>query len=1754
MACQFDNLTKSQSQIWTGQRLHPDKPIYNMGLVYLIQGNLDPQNFCRAFDATVLRSDALRTVIEIKEESPKQVVKSTIPKSCDYLDFSQQEMSEAEFQGWVEERVARPFNLEECSYESILIKLTENQWAWLFNQHHILGDASSFSLIFDAVQNEYQRILKGEVSSPEERPSFQEFREFEKAQVLQSDLSTNWFDTKTSNSPPSLYGNRKSPRTTDSQRLTWNLGPELSSKIRELAIHPDFRALTRHMSQFNFFATVLFAYLSHVSGQRELTIGAPAHNRVSKAFKKTIGMFIELFPMAISIDSGDSFKSLFDKVAAEAMGWVRHAKPGASESHFQRSFNSVLNYITADFGRFTDIPMQSRWIHSGHSDLGHHFRIQVQDFDQSGNFALHFDFNNEVFDRTLKQKAIQHFKNLLHAFLRDPHVLLDSVCVLSDRELDDYFGRLCRWDSKQEQSLIQKFERQVADHPESIAISFGRQELTYRQLNQNVNRLVKMLNERGVRSGSFVPLVMNRSPEAIVAIIAIMKLGAAFVPLDPHSPAQRLRIQLEDLSPVCVLVQEEDSTRIPNNFRALEISLLSDEIRLSDPRRRQFDQISGSVQQTLDEGLAYMIFTSGSTGKPKGVRISQTALLHYLQWAQGEYCGDKAKSMPLFTPLSVDLSITSLFLPLLSGGTVFIYGRKFEKADLAIVDVVNDDRVDIIKMTPSHLEVLNGLNFKNKKTGQLILGGENLPVAVAQSAQRLFGKDIVIYNEYGPTEATVGCIVEVFNSNSHTSGDVPIGKPIERMHAFIGNSAGVPVPTGVTGELFLSGYGLADGYYRRPELTRQRFVDHPYFKGQKTYRTGDLARLRKDGVFEFLGRNDNQVKVNGVRIELGEIEAALKSHPQVQQVVLGVDKTGVPAALDSADKIRNCRRCGLPSNFPDISFDRTNLCSLCYSFDNFKKNAENYFQSLAKLRSILDDGIRESSSFDMLVLLSGGKDSTYMLSRLVEMGYRILAFTLDNGFISEEAKANIDRIVSHLGVEHVYGTTKAMNEIFVDSLRRHSNVCHGCFKTIYTLSLKIAREKNIPFIVTGLSRGQFFETRLTEELFCGASSELIQIDDAVLAARKQYHRVEDAVKRNLDLGLFDDDSIFEEVKFIDFYRYCDSTLEEMYIHLNEKLPWVRPSDTGRSTNCLINDAGIYVHKKERGFHNYAYPYSWDVRLGHKKRNEALEELDDEIDLSRVQAILDEIGYRPQDRNSPELVAYYVANRNIPDTEIAEFLSELLPSGMIPRKCIAVPEIPLNNTGKVDFHELKKMAGRSGSQSTTRIFQAPRTAAEKGMASIWEKVLRTPRIGIHDNFFDLGGDSIAAIQVIAKAGEFGWGLTPVDLFENLSVAELAKVLTSQELSASQNPVVGSVELLPIQQQFLAKQTDPENSSQVVKLRLGFQPEKLILQKALGSVFYHHDMLRTKFQYSQTDQHCDWTATCPAPDLKLLNELPDVEVIDGSIQDGLTREQFVNSLIEDTNQRFDIRSGPLVKLFWVIDQDHQDELIFVIHHLVIDGASWPVLLADFEAAYKQHLATPDLSIDEVLFPAKSTPFSEWSRRTKLANDEDVFERKAKQTAIQEKKTGCEPFRWDYVLSGELSSAVLNSTSLTASRIHELLLAAVSLTIMDSFHVSQFSVDVESHGRHNCFEGLDVSRTIGWFTAIERLDIQAKFDLPEEGAGENFYQNYLRLFVETNRCKNPGNRETTPTTGCTSEENSEPAKFLFNYLGEFERLIPS
>ncbi|MEZ5231000.1 MAG: AMP-binding protein, partial [Acidimicrobiales bacterium] len=568
---------------------------------------------------------------------------------------------------------------------------------------------------------------------------------------------------------------------------------------------------------------------------------------------------------------------------------------------------------------------------------------------------------------------------------------------------------------------------------------------------------------------------------------------------------------------------------------------------------------------------------------------------------------------------------------------------------------------------------------------------------------------------------------------------MPIGVPAPGVRLAVLDRYRQPVPIGAVSELYISHAGVTNGYLGSSDAGPS--TDDPFVEmgGRRWYRSGDLVRLVGDPVtLVYLGRADEQVKIGGIRLDPSEVEQALAAHPAISVAAVRWS----PAEAVHATAVSYCVRCGLSSRVPSTTFDANGVCNVCHSHDRVKVAAASYFGTRDDLVAIRDRARAERTGrYDAIHLLSGGKDSTYALYQLVELGFEVLALTLDNGFISEEAMANARRSAADLGIDHEFMTTPAMNEIFRDSLERFSNVCNGCYKAIYTLATNRAVAEGVPVIVTGLSRGQLFETRLIPQQFSGDRFDPEAIDRAVVEARRAYHRSDDVPNRLLDTSVFaesafDDGDLFDRIRYVDFYRYVDVELAEMLDFLDHSAPWVRPSDTGRSTNCLINAAGIHSHLIEQGYHNYAEPYAWDVRLGHKTRDEALAELDDRDDLDVVRSMLAEIDYQPKPREVLTAWVEVAEGHSMPEpAALRHHLADLLPAHAIPAAYVAVEQLPTTTNGKLDTAALP--APERVHRPGPALHVEATSDLERLVVERWERVLRIEPISATDDFFDLG---------------------------------------------------------------------------------------------------------------------------------------------------------------------------------------------------------------------------------------------------------------------------------------------------------------------------------------------------------------------------------------------------------------------------------
>ncbi|WP_292613005.1 non-ribosomal peptide synthetase [Nitrobacter sp. 62-13] len=456
-----------------------------------------------------------------------------------------------------------------------------------------------------------------------------------------------------------------------------------------------------------------------------------------------------------------------------------------------------------------------------------------------------------------------------------------------------------------DRTIIDLFREQVTRSPDAEAIRFGTATLTYRQLDERSNQMAALLSSTGMGPGRIAVVFMTHSIEVVVAILGVLKSGAAYVPVDAATPEGRIAIILKDISngtdgraPVVITQTGLQSVISPS---------LADIVVLDADFSSILNQpVSAGPPAATPDGTAYIIFTSGSTGTPKGVEIAHRSLVNYIWWAAGVYCSGEGLAWPLFSSLAFDLTVTTLFTPLIIGGRIVVYLGDPGMQSMVVLKIIDDNAVDIIKLTPAHLAMVRDRDLSSTRLRKFIVGGEDFKTELARDITKAIPHPVEIYNEYGPTEATVGCMIHRFDIDRDLAASVPIGIPAANTGIYVLGEAYQPTGPGVIGEMFIAGDGLAKGYFNRPDLTDERFrmATDPQggFSNLRLYKTGDLARWNSKGSLEFLGRADHQVKVGGARVELGEIEARLLKHPHVPECAVVAISTSVakPATQTAA--------------------------------------------------------------------------------------------------------------------------------------------------------------------------------------------------------------------------------------------------------------------------------------------------------------------------------------------------------------------------------------------------------------------------------------------------------------------------------------------------------------------------------------------------------------------------------------------------------------------------------------------------------------------------------------------------------------------------------------------------------------------------------------------------------------------------------------------------------------------------------------
>ncbi len=896
-------MSYAQQRLWFIDQLAPGQATYNIPYAVRLSGQLQVAVLERALNEIIRRHEVLRTTFVTNAGEPAELIAPTLNYKLPFVDLRTLPESERapEASRLAINEAQQPFDLSQGPLLRVsLLRLAEEEHVALITMHHIVSDGWSMGVFVREVAALYETLSSGAQSPLQELPiQYADFASWQKdwlsGEVLDEQLS--YWKQHLGGGLPVLDLPTDRPRpavqTFRGTRQFFKIDAATSQALKTLS---RAEGATLFMTLLAAFQTLLHRY----TGQEDICVGTPVAGRNRAEVENLIGFFVNTLVMRGDLTGQPSFRELLRRVREVSLEsfarqdlpfqkLVEELQPERDLSRpplFQVWF--VLQNAPLSSLNFPGLTIAPFDVDSGIAQFDLSLDMTETEQGLSGSLA----YNSDLFNDDTISRLIGHLQTLLASAALNPDQPLAQLNLLTSAEVTQAART---WNETSTSTLDRRcahelFEQQAAQTPDNVAVRCGEQSLTYAELNRRANQLAHYLRALGVGPEVTVGICLERVPELVVGLLGILKAGGAYVPLDPTYPFDQLAFVMADAQMPVLITQSTIEDKIPAHWGQV-VCLDTDSDLIETESDAQPEQIATA------DNLAYIIYTSGSTGQPKGAQIEHRGLVNYLNWCLQAYGVTAGQGAPVHSSIAFDLTITSLFAPLVAGRSVDLVSRA-EGVEGLVNALRQQADYSLVKITPAHLDVLKQMLDADEVAGltrAFVIGGEALTWQHVEF-WRKHAPQTRLINEYGPTETVVGCCVYEVGAETEQTSGVPIGRPITNTQLYILDHYKQLVPVGVRGELHIGGVGVGRGYLHRAEQTAARFIPDPFsvVPGARLYATGDLARYRADGTIEFLGRTDSQVKIRGFRVELGEVEAALESYPRVEQcaVMLREDVPG----------------------------------------------------------------------------------------------------------------------------------------------------------------------------------------------------------------------------------------------------------------------------------------------------------------------------------------------------------------------------------------------------------------------------------------------------------------------------------------------------------------------------------------------------------------------------------------------------------------------------------------------------------------------------------------------------------------------------------------------------------------------------------------------------------------------------------------------------------------------------------------------
>ncbi|WP_346239112.1 amino acid adenylation domain-containing protein [Niabella insulamsoli] len=867
---------------------------YNLSMSLHFEGALNSEVLKECAASLILRHESLRA--SFSEDGGKMIIyeNQTIPfteKNLQHLDPVLQQS----------EIVSAQLKDAETEFDIIhgplirfaLFHLSADRHIFIITVHHLICDGWSLGILLEDLSKLYNAKLYGAALPP----AASQFSDYAVKSILFEDtpayqqIVAYWKQEYADNIPvfeiPPDFP-RPPVRSYQGRRDDYILPAALADAVKKTGATYGSSFVNILMSAFE---VLLYKYTGH----DDIVIGLPTAGQAATEMFDLVGHCVNLLPLRSQPQADLSFADYLRQ---------RKSKKLADYENQQFTFGTFLKELkmqrdlsrmplapvslNIDMGIDLNVNFQGLQYRLEHNQrVAETYELFVNIADSDKGYVFQWSYNTNLYKASTMKGLMDKFVFVLTQIVSDPEQKIGHIRLEDEQQLMEYWSR---WNNRDKTTfegatLLELINKTCAAHPDKTAVLFKENAYSYQEIFEQSNQMAHYLIQQGVTRGMVVGVAMERSVELIIAILGIMKAGAVFVPLDPQYAQERIEYMLENSGAAFLLTTEA----FKQKFKTTGREILVDQI---------IDQL-GDFAVTLpevainSESLVYILYTSGSTGKPKGVMIANHSLVNYISWAVSYYLKGKPAVFPLYTSISFDLTITSIFSPLVSGSLLKTYHE--EEPVTVLEKIFTDKEVNVVKLTPSHLKLVKDSPFIKKNLPghyvTLIVGGEELETSVAREISTLFKGQVTICNEYGPTEATVGCMIYNYHVDDNLAA-VPIGVPIANAHIYLLDEERRPVSKGVAGEIYIGGDCLAKGYYNKPDLTAERFLPDPFVPGGKMYKTGDNAIMLDNDVLLFKGRIDDQVKLRGYRIELGEIDFHISGLENVKNNITVVREDG----------------------------------------------------------------------------------------------------------------------------------------------------------------------------------------------------------------------------------------------------------------------------------------------------------------------------------------------------------------------------------------------------------------------------------------------------------------------------------------------------------------------------------------------------------------------------------------------------------------------------------------------------------------------------------------------------------------------------------------------------------------------------------------------------------------------------------------------------------------------------------------------